>query len=50
MKRFKNIFFYVAVIGGFSVLIYRILLSGVKLEQGRNIVIPETKGSHWKIS
>jgi Kef-type K+ transport system membrane component KefB len=48
MKRFKNSLFYIAIVGGFSVLIYRILSTGVKLEQGRNIVIPETKGSHWQ--
>src|SRR5690606_14784516 len=48
MKKFKNSFFYVGVIGGFSALMYWIVLLGAKLEQGRNIVIPESENSHWE--
>ncbi len=48
MKRFKNIFFYVSIIGGFSALMYWIVLLGVKLEQGRNIVIPQSEKSQWQ--
>jgi Kef-type K+ transport system membrane component KefB len=48
MKKFKNSFFYVGVIGGFSVLIYWIILLGAKLESGRNIVIPKTEKSEWQ--
>jgi hypothetical protein len=40
MKRFKNSFFYLFVIGGFSALIYWGLLLGAKLQQGRNIITP----------
>lgn len=48
MKRFKNSFFYVGVIGGFTALMYWIVLLGAKLEQGRNIVIPETGRTQWQ--
>jgi Kef-type K+ transport system membrane component KefB len=48
MKKFKNSFFYIGVIGGFSVLIYWIILLGAKLENGRNIVIPKTEKSEWQ--
>ena len=48
MKRFKNSFFYIAVIGGFSAIMYWTVLLGAKLEQGRNIVIPATGKSQWQ--
>lgn len=48
MKKFKNSFFYVGVIGGFTALMYWIVLLGAKLEQGRNIVIPETGRTQWQ--
>ncbi|MCE3294876.1 MAG: transporter, family [Crocinitomicaceae bacterium] len=48
MKRIKNLIFYVAIIGGFSFLIYWITFLGEKLEIGRNIVIPETVKTHWQ--
>ncbi len=48
MKRFKNGFFYVGIIGGFTALMYWIVLLGAKLEQGRNIVIPETGKTQWQ--
>ena len=47
MKRFKNTLFYIGIIGGFSALIYWILLLGAKLEIGRNIVEKETSSNHW---
>ncbi|MDO9275384.1 MAG: cation:proton antiporter [Lutibacter sp.] len=47
MKKFKNSFFYMGVIGGFSALMYWIVLLGAKMEQGRNIVIPDTGKSQW---
>lgn len=47
MKRFKNSFFYFGIIGGFSVLIYWIIILGAKLETGRNIIIPESDKSTW---
>lgn len=47
MQKFKNSFFYVGVIGGFTALMYWIVLLGAKLEQGRNIVIPNTGKTQW---
>jgi Kef-type K+ transport system membrane component KefB len=47
MKKFKNGFFYIGVIGGFTALMYWIVLLGAKLEIGRNIVTPDTGKSHW---
>ena len=38
MKKFRNIFFYVILIGGFSFLIYLALTAGSELEKGRHIV------------
>ncbi|MEO7988922.1 MAG: cation:proton antiporter [Chryseolinea sp.] len=48
MKRFKNIFFYLSIIGGFSALMYWIVLLGAKLELGRNIAIPQSDKSQWQ--
>ena len=48
MQKFKNSFFYLGVIGGFTVLMYWIVLLGAKLEQGRNIVIPNTGKTQWQ--
>lgn len=47
MKAFKNGFFYIAIIGGFSALMYWIALNGIDLEQGRKIILPENLKSHW---
>ena len=48
MKRFKNSLFYVIIIGGFSALMYFIVLIGsAKLEPGRNIVNHISSESKW---
>lgn len=47
MKKYKNTLFYVTTIGGFSALIYWIILLGSKLEAGRNIIEKKVTGSHW---
>ncbi|MDQ6531433.1 cation:proton antiporter [Flavobacterium sp. LHD-85] len=47
MKNLRNSIFYVGVIGGFSVLMYWIILLGVKLETGRNLKIPTSDKSQW---
>lgn len=47
IKLFKNSFFYIAIIGSFSALMYWIILSGAKLEQGRNIVVKGSDKSQW---
>lgn len=48
MQRFKNSLFYVGIIGGFTALMYWIVLLGAKLEDGRNIVIKETGRTQWQ--
>jgi len=48
MQKFKNSFFYVGVIGGFTALMYWIVMLGGKLEQDRNIVIPATGNTQWQ--
>ena len=48
MQKFRNSIFYVGVIGGFTALMYWIVLFGTKLEQGRNIIIPETEKTQWR--
>lgn len=48
MKKFKNSFFYVFIIGGFSALMYWIVLLGAKLEQGKNIIAPYSDNSQWE--
>lgn len=47
MKGIKNSLFYITVIGGFSALIYWLLLLGAKLQQGRNIKTPQASESKW---
>ena len=47
MKKFKNGFFYIAIITCFSALAYWVILYGTKLEQGKNIVIPISDKSQW---
>lgn len=47
MGKFKNSIFYISTIGGFSALMYWIILLGAKLEQSRNIIIPKSEKSQW---
>jgi Kef-type K+ transport system membrane component KefB len=47
MRNIKNSFFYLSIIGGFSVLIYWIILKGKTLELGRNIVPHHIENGHW---
>ena len=47
MRRFKNSIFYIAVTGGFSVLIYWIISRGKSLENGREIVSVSTQKTQW---
>ncbi len=48
MKNIKNSLFYIGIIGGFSALIYWIILNGTKLELGRMIYIPKTNSNQWQ--
>lgn len=47
MRNIKNSFFYLSIIGGFSVLMYWIILKGKTLEIGRNIVSHHLENEHW---
>ncbi|MFY8213357.1 MAG: cation:proton antiporter [Flavobacterium sp.] len=47
MKKFKNSIFYLLITGGFSVLIYWILIQGKLLEMGRKIVVISSKNTQW---
>ncbi|MDP2723032.1 MAG: cation:proton antiporter [Bacteroidales bacterium] len=47
MKKFRNIIFYIGIVGGFSALMYWIVLQGSNLENGRKIIIPESEISQW---
>lgn len=47
MGKFKNTFFYISIIGGCSILMYWIILLGVKLEDGRNIIPKISNRSQW---
>ncbi|MBN8567149.1 MAG: cation:proton antiporter [Flavobacteriales bacterium] len=47
MKNFKNSFFYILIIGGFSALMYWIAVQGEKLEFNRNIEVVSTNLSQW---
>lgn len=38
VKRFKNVFFYILIIGGFSAVVYWIITAGQSLENGRDII------------
>ncbi len=47
MKKIRNSIFYIVTIGGFSALMYWIVLHGATLEQGRNIIIRQSGKSQW---
>ncbi|WP_333694077.1 cation:proton antiporter [Flavobacterium sp.] len=47
MKNFKNTFFYILIIGGFSALMYWIAVQGEKLEFNRSIEVVSTNLSQW---
>lgn len=48
MKKFRNLIFYVFIIGGFSAVMYWIVLLGEQLETGRNISSPENDKTQWQ--
>ena len=47
MRNFKNTLFYLTIIGGFTWLIYWIVVQGKLLEVGRKIVSPTSTDSQW---
>ncbi len=47
MKKYKNGIFYLITILAFVVVMYWLVLLGTEMEQGRNIVIPESGKGQW---
>jgi Kef-type K+ transport system membrane component KefB len=47
MMRFKNLFFYITLIGGFSILMYWIFIFGSDLEVGREIKKHVVQSNYW---
>lgn len=48
LSRFKNSLFYLAIMGGFTALMFWIAQKGAFLEQNRELVVPTTRGSQWQ--
>jgi Kef-type K+ transport system membrane component KefB len=47
MKNFKNTIFYFVITGGFTTIMYWILIKGKSLEVGKNLTTPVLKSNHW---
>jgi Kef-type K+ transport system membrane component KefB len=47
MKNIKNTLFYIVLIGGFSILMYYIILHGKDLEIGKKIIPTSSGENHW---
>ncbi|MBL0744765.1 cation:proton antiporter domain-containing protein [Chryseolinea lacunae] len=48
MKKYKNLFFYIAIMGVFSALMYWIVVMGKTKEAGRNIVAAAADHNAWQ--
>lgn len=48
MGKYKNLLFYIFIIGGFSVLMYGIVILGTDLESGREILDKDRGFSQWE--
>lgn len=48
MKKYKNTIFYIATVGIALCVIYAIVLSAAELEEGRNVVVPQSGKSQWE--
>ncbi len=48
MRHFRKTAFYIGTIGGFSILMYWIVLLGSKFELGRNIIETESGNNSWQ--
>lgn len=48
MGKYRNSMFYIGVTSGSIALMYWIVLLGAKLEQGRNIIIPDSGKTEWQ--
>lgn len=47
MKNLKNSLFYIVIIGGFSSLMYWIIIHGKNLEIGKKIISISSGETHW---
>jgi Kef-type K+ transport system membrane component KefB len=47
IENFRKIFFYISIMGGFTLLIFFILDKGLILEEGRNIVSASSRENDW---
>lgn len=47
MKKFRNLVFYILIIGGFTYLIFFIINFGSHLELGKKIILPNSKYTQW---
>lgn len=47
MKNYKNTIFYLVITGGFSALIYWIILQGKHLEMSKRIITPNVTNDSW---
>jgi len=48
MRKLKNTFFYIGIIGIFSAIMYWIVVQADALEKGRNIIIPQSGKSQFQ--
>ncbi|MBK5721271.1 cation:proton antiporter [Dysgonomonas sp. Marseille-P4677] len=48
VKRFRTIFFYILIIGGFSTIVYWIITTGKSLENGRKIIATASDASSFQ--
>ncbi|HSD14088.1 MAG TPA: cation:proton antiporter [Flavobacterium sp.] len=48
MKKFKNSFFYVGIVGVTTAIMYWTIQNGKVLEAGRNVVVPNNGNSQWE--
>ena len=47
MKKYKNTIFYFVVTGGFTALMYWIIIKGKSLEIGNTLAVSGTENNHW---
>ncbi|UOK41421.1 MULTISPECIES: cation:proton antiporter [Flavobacterium] len=48
MKKFKNSFFYIGIVGVTTAIMYWTIQNGKILEEGRNVVLPNNGKSQWE--
>ncbi len=48
VKKFRTVFFYILIIGGFSFLVYWLITQGKGLEAGRHVIENAATGSSFQ--